>query len=85
MGTPGDVNNLNQAIGNMEIDGSKTPDAMTQDDVSMEHAPAMEEEDAEVEAIDWKRVGRLYKPDSAVDHIVNKEMQRLRESFNQNI
>lgn len=35
--------------------------------------------------IDWQKVGRLYKPESAIDHIVNKEMTRLRMAFEQNI
>ena len=35
--------------------------------------------------IDWEKVGRLYKPESAIDHIVNKEMTRLRMAFEKNI
>jgi len=38
----------------------------------------MENEDA---GVDWQRVGRLYKPESAIDHIVNKEMTRLKQAF----
>lgn len=54
---------------------------------SQENAPgnmSAEEENQEDEGekIDWDRVGRIYKPDSAVDFIVNKEANRMRESFN---
>ena len=38
-----------------------------------------------VDPIDWDKVGRLYKPESAVQHIVSQEIKRLENGFNQNI
>ena len=31
----------------------------------------------EGKSIDWDKVGKLYKPESAVEHIVSQEMKRL--------
>jgi len=31
--------------------------------------------------IDWEKVGKIYKPESAVEHIVSKEMARLQKAF----
>ena len=35
--------------------------------------------------IDWEKVGKIYKPESAIEHIVSKEMDRLKQGFEQNI
>lgn len=32
---------------------------------------------ADGQAIDWNKVGRIYKPESAVEHIISSEMKRL--------
>jgi len=29
------------------------------------------------QSIDWKKVGKIYKPESAVEHIISQEMKRL--------
>jgi hypothetical protein len=29
------------------------------------------------QSIDWKKVGKIYKPESAVEHIISSEMKRL--------
>ena len=49
------------------------------------NARASEEQTIEIEHIDWEKVGKIYKPESAVDHIINKEMSRLKKAFNQNM
>ena len=36
-----------------------------------------------IENIDWEKVGRIYKPESAVESIINGEMGRLRKAFEQ--
>ena len=36
-----------------------------------------QEEAQEISSIDWDKVGKIYKPDSAIDHIIGKEMGRL--------
>ena len=42
-------------------------------------------DDPEIDAIDWEKVGKIYKPESAVEHIVNKEMGRVKQAFDINI
>lgn len=38
-----------------------------------------------IDAIDWDKVGKLYKPESAIEHIVSREMGRLSKGFAQQI
>ena len=35
-----------------------------------------------IDIIDWQKVGKIYKPESAIEHIINKEMDRLKSAFN---
>lgn len=43
------------------------------------------ERDSVGDKIDWDKVGRIYKPESAIDHIVQKEMTRLKLAFDSQI
>ena len=36
---------------------------------------------ANLEAIDWEKVGKIYKPESAIEEIVQREMNRLAKGF----
>ena len=42
-------------------------------------------EDQEVSQIDWDKVGKIYKPESAIEHIIGKEMGRLQQALDQKI
>ena len=57
------VNRVNENISNIDLE---------------ESAPGTQrEEELVVEHIDWDKVGKIYKPESAVEHIASKEMMRL--------
>lgn len=45
-------------------------------DVDMEN-----HSDSNISRIDWLRVGKLYRPDSAVESIISNEVDRLRKSL----
>lgn len=47
-----------------------------------ERSPAASHKSA---AIDWDKVGRIYKPESAVEHIISQEMGRLRNALDMSI
>ena len=40
---------------------------------------------AAVDAIDWEKVGKIYKPESAIEDILKKEMSRLQTALDQKI
>lgn len=44
-----------------------------------------ENEDPNATPIDWDRVGRVYKPESGIEQIVNKESDRLRLAIAMNL
>ena len=37
------------------------------------------------DAIDWEKVGKIYKPESAIEDILKKEMERLQAALDQKI
>jgi len=37
----------------------------------------VEEEEKKIDTIDWDKVGKLYKPESAIEDIINKELKRV--------
>jgi len=38
-----------------------------------------------IEKIDWAKVGKIYKPESAIEDILNKEVNRLSKGFEMQI
>lgn len=38
-----------------------------------------------IEAIDWEKVGKIYKPESAIEDIIAKEMNRLQTALDLNM
>lgn len=45
----------------------------------------LEEEEKKIESIDWDKVGKIYKPESAIEDILNKEMKRLNMAMHEQI
>ena len=45
----------------------------------------MSQKDGKFESVDWDKVGKIYKPDSAIEDIVAKEMNRLSQAMQQTI
>jgi len=37
------------------------------------------------EQVDWQKVGRIYKPDSAIEHIIQSEVSRLNKALDLNL
>jgi hypothetical protein len=77
------MNNVNEALSNLDLE--KSAKEMATDVTPQNQSQSQEAEEEEDPNIDWQKVGRLYKPESAIDHIVNKEMSRLKNAFDQNI
>lgn len=51
-----------------------------------EEEPPIEEDSApKVEAIDWEKVGKIYKPESAIEDIISREVGRLGKAFEMSI
>ena len=51
-----------------------------------EEPPIDEEGSApKIDAIDWDKVGKIYKPESAIEDIISREMGRLGKAFEMNI
>ena len=38
-------------------------------------------ESAKIDHIDWDKVGKIYKPESAIEDIISREMGRLGKAF----
>ena len=55
-------------------------------DAEEDEEPPLEEESApKVDAIDWDKVGKIYKPESAIEDIINREVGRLGKAFEMQI
>ena len=73
---------VSEAVGNLDLDTDQAPGGdMGQDMSQADPTSPINAGDK----IDWEKVGRIYKPESAVEHIVAKEMGRLKMAFDQTI
>ena len=82
-----DAEDVSQKLGNLDIEGAIPPPGQSvMEDMGMDlsnRSPQPVSERQEVDQnIDWTKVGKLYKPESAIEHIVAKEMSRLKQAFN---
>ena len=77
---------INDAITNMELDHSAQAASVLKSNrpSSREDSHPMEM-DSKGEPINWQKVGRIYKPGSAIEDIVEKEVGRIKRSFNHSI
>ena len=77
---------INDAITNMELDNSAhAASVMRSNRPSSRDDTHPIEMDSKGEAINWQKVGRIYKPGSAIKDIVEKEVGRIKHSFNYSI
>ena len=53
----------------------------SQNNSARNDAKTESQEDSEIQNIDWDKVGKIYKPDSAIDHIISKEVSRIRQAM----
>lgn len=79
-------------IGSQAADGEAPPNGSNRDaenpsKLTGEQRPGsvMEEEENKVDSIDWDKVGKIYKPESAIEDILNKEMKRLNMAMHEQI
>ena len=57
-------------------------------DAEEDEEPPLEGEDEsapKIDAIDWDKVGKIYKPESAIEDIINREVGRLGKAFEMSI
>lgn len=63
----------------------KDTSSMAQGDVAAMDSVKSAGAPAAVDAIDWEKVGKIYKPESAIEDILKKEMSRLQTALDQKI
>ena len=42
-------------------------------------------DEQKIDVIDWDKVGKIYKPESAIEEIMNREMNRLQQAVDMSI
>jgi hypothetical protein len=74
-----------------QMDGNKITD-LNLEAVNGQEAPTPEgadaspvPESAKIDHIDWDKVGKIYKPESAIEDIISREMGRLGKVFEMQI
>lgn len=60
-------------------------DGAAMDNEEDEEPPLEDESAPKIDAIDWDKVGKIYKPESAIEDIISREMGRLGKAFEMNI
>jgi len=65
--------------GNKSIDSLDADAAVEKKSVTINEEQPVDDDKsaAKVEPIDWEKVGKIYKPESAIEDIIAKEMNRL--------
>jgi hypothetical protein len=64
-------------MGDLDLDGSATP---AEGAMETNRGDNMETTSRDSK-IDWEKVGKIYKPESAMQTIIDKEMKRLQMAF----
>ena len=80
------ASSMNNQIGELNLEQGATIDAgetdeKAEDDASQAAVSAAESK----KSIDWDKVGKIYKPESAIEDIINREVSRLGKAFDMQI
>lgn len=82
-----EASQMNNQIGELTLEQAD-PMEGTAMDAEEDQEPPFEGEDEsapKIEAIDWDKVGKIYKPESAIEDIIGREMGRLGKAFEMSI
>lgn len=92
-----EANAMNEGITSLDLDAANAsaPDEAAEKamesglDKSRQSAgspePGHEDSQTKLESIDWDKVGKIYKPESAIEEIIGKEIGRLSKGFDMNL
>ena len=85
-GSQFEASNMSKQIGELDLaqmEGVEPPGMDAEED---EEPPIGEDESApKIDAIDWEKVGKIYKPESAIEDIISREVGRLGKAFEMSI
>ena len=85
-GSQFEASNMSKQIGELDLaqmEGVEPPGMDAEED---EEPPLGEDESApKIDAIDWDKVGKIYKPESAIEDIISREVGRLGKAFEMSI